>query len=67
MTTPQEIFRYATGRWLKDPEFHARVSISVQVLEEIYGEQDDGKFTTAAAVGLAAQWVDPQSGRICDD
>lgn len=64
-----EVVKYARKRYLIDAEFHARVERAVQLLDQEHRLSDDERAlaTTAAAVGLAMEWVDPTTGRIFDD
>lgn len=67
---PRQILHYAKGRYLNDADFHARVERALQVVRATHDdltEDEMGLVTTAAALGLAMQWVDPQTGRIFDE
>jgi hypothetical protein len=66
-----DVVAYAKRRYFEDAEFHARVEVAVQLLAKAHPvsltDQERSLATTAAAIGLAMQWVDPMTGRIFDD
>lgn len=62
-----DVFEYARKRYHTDAEFHARVEVAVQIVLERHVGADREAVTMAAAVGLAMEWVDPQTGRIFDE
>jgi hypothetical protein len=66
--TPRRLLDYAKGRYINDAEFHARVEIAVRVIDQTHdlSDLDYGLVTSAAALGLAMQWVDPATGAILD-
>jgi hypothetical protein len=54
---------------MNDPEFHAKVEMVLKIMERTHEEltpDEMGLITTAAALGLAMEWVDVATGALLD-
>jgi len=68
-TEPRSLLHYVKGRYMNDPEFHAKVEMVLKIMERTHEEltpDEMGLITTAAALGLAMEWVDVATGALLD-
>src|SRR5262252_6621729 len=70
-TVDEKLIAYAQRRYDNDAEFHAKANMAANLAliarrPEGHAVDDWGMAVTAAALGLAMEWVDPATGKILD-